>query len=182
MPKTPAKHSVIYNPPALDSWVQQSGLGEIFDEFLNVTEGPADGRALVTICEYIQRTIKEHGFWSQIEPFNRWVFFIDEVLKNSANLQQNVGAHVYPERQEDEHGEPINLFRGKIKDFPISAMLSDEHQDPKLRVQYGSLHLHVVLARWVEAEKKSLKLEKAGAGKQLTLLEVLELGAITTTG
>jgi hypothetical protein len=175
MPKTPAKQPALYNPLALDDWIAQSGLKDIFDEFMTVTEGPADGRCLITVCEHIQRTIKGLGFWSAIEPFNRWVFFIDEVVKNSTNLQRNVGAHLYPEPKKDKNGDPINLFRGKIKDYPLFAMLSDEYRDSNLRVQYGSLQLHVVLGRWVEAEKKANKLKTAEAGKQLTPIEVLKI-------
>ena len=176
MPNAQAVPRATRKLTALNYWARQSGLDGILDEFLIVTEGPANGRCLITNCEHIQRTINELGFWSGIEPFNRWILFIDEVLKNSAFLQQNVGSHLYPERRENEYGEAINSFRGKIQDYPISAMLSDEHQYPRLRVQYGSLHLHVILARWLEAGKTALKIEKSGAGKQITPIEVLKFG------
>ena len=176
MPKTPAKQSVLYNPPALDDWAVNSGVKDILDEFLTVTQGPPDGRCLITVCELIQCTIKNLAFWSKIEPFKSWVPFIDQVVKDSAQLQQKVGAHLYPPPRKNRTGDPINLLHGKITDYPIFAMLTDKHQDPSQRARYGSLQLHVVLARWLEAEKTVLELTKAGAGKQLTLLEVLKLG------
>ena len=175
MPKTPAKHPVTYNPSALDDWARQSGLKDILDEFLIVTEGPADGRCLITVCEHIQSTIAELGFWSDIEPFKQWVLLIDEVVKASAQLQRDVGPHLYPERRNSRSGDSINLLRGKIKDYHIFAMLSDEH--PKLQVQYGSLQLHVVLARWLKAENKALEFKNAGVGKHLTPIEVLKFGS-----
>jgi len=178
MPKAPPAPPTIYNPAALKDWIKNSQFEDIFEEFSTVTEGPDDGRCLITICESMQRTIKALGFWSAIEPFNRWIFFIDEVLKNSAILQQNVGTHLYPSRQVNKQGDPINLFRGQIQEFPIPAMLSDEHWDPRLRVLYGSLHFHVLLARWIEAEQRSLELQKAGAGMQLTPIEVLKFGRV----
>jgi hypothetical protein len=169
MPKIPAKQPPIYNPPALDDWIKQSDLEEILDEFLIVTEGPEDGRCLVTVCERIQLTIAELGFWSEIEPFKRWVLLVNRVRKDSAQLQRDVGAHLYPEPHKNQSGEVINLLRGKIKDYPIFSMLSDEHEEPKLRVQYGSLQLHVIHARWLEAKK-------VASAEKLTPLEVLKVG------
>jgi hypothetical protein len=169
MPKTPAKQPAIYNPAVLDDWIAQSGLKEVFDEFLTVTEGPADGRCLITVCEHIQRTITEIGFWSEIEPFKNWIRLADKVVNESAQLQQDVGAHLHPELRKNRSGEDINLLRGRIKDSPIFAMLSDEHQDSKLRVLYGSLQLHVIHGRWIEAQNV------ASVGT-LTPLEVLKMG------
>ncbi len=176
MPKTPAKHPVTYNPPAHDDWAQRSGLKDILDEFLTVTEGPADGRCLITVCELIQRTIEKNGFWSEIEPFKSWVPFVNRVIRDAPQLLKDVGPHLYPPPRKNRKGDGINLLRGKITDYRIFAMLTDEHQDPKLQRQYGSLQLHVVLARWLEAEKKVLELKKAGVGKQLTPIEMLKLG------
>lgn len=176
MPKSPVKPPVKYNPPALDDWVQQSGLKNIFDEFLTVTEGPADGRCLIRVCEHIQSTIAGCAFWSAIEPFKSWVRFVNQVVRDSAQLQQDVGAHLYPQPRTNRSGDSINLLRGNITDYRIFAMLTDKHRDPKQRTRYGSLQLHVVLARWVEAEKKTIELRKAGEGKQLTPIEVLKLG------
>lgn len=51
-------------------------------------------------------------------------------------------------------------------------MLSDEHQDPKMQVRYGSLQLHVILARWLGA--------KMVAGREkLTPIEILKIRRVS---
>lgn len=172
MPNALAPPRATQKEIALKYWARRSGLDGVLDEFLTVTQGPADGRCLITVCEHVQRTLGNFEFWSAIDPFQRWVPLVDMVVRDSALLQQKVGAHLYPIPRKNRKGDPINFLRGKITEYPIFAMLTDEHQGQPAR--YGSLQLHVVLARWLEAERKVRELKKAG--KQLTLLEVLKLG------
>jgi hypothetical protein len=171
MPKTPAKQSVIYNPIALNDWAKNSGFDNILDEFLAVNEGPADGKCLIRVCELMKSTIANSSFWREIEPFKSWVPFLDQVKEDSAQLQRDVGAHLYPPIPTTTAGS--GLLHGKITDSQIFAMLLNVHVDPKLRVEYGCLQMHVILSRWRDAKRQSRKLRKAGS--QLTPVEVLKL-------
>ena len=130
------------NPSALDTWIAQRGLQDIYHNFLIVTEGPEDGKCLILVCERIKRTLDKLSFWSGIEPFKDWPQLVNEVVAQAAWLEKNVGVHMRLDRPQPRAGVysyEKNPMYGEINKYPIYAMLCDQHEQNSdlLRLEYS---------------------------------------------
>lgn len=134
----------------------------------------ASSLALLYVAEHLNRLFAESSaaFWPEVEPFQQWDALAQLIVDNRDDLLQKIGVHLRPAPKNIMvNGEPVpaNPMHGRIGDHPLFAMLCADHKIkiPRRRVEYGSLQMQILHARWLEAEKVA---DQSG----ITPLEILQ--------
>jgi hypothetical protein len=143
---------------ALTNLLGTRGLQSTYDRFLALCEGPQDGLALLYVAEHLNRLFAESSaaFWPEVEPFQQWDALAQLIVDNGDDLLQKIGIHLRPAPKNNMvNGGPVpaSPIYGRIGNHPLFAMLCADHEIPRRRVEYGSLQMQILHARWLEAEK-----------------------------
>jgi hypothetical protein len=92
-------------------------------------------------------------------PFLGWKDLAEQVNAHAATLEQQ-HPHLKPPpklRSDKRQNQKVRLnpMYDYIDKHPLWAMLCPTHEDPKLRTHYAHLQMHILYARWREAEHKA---------------------------
>ncbi len=142
---------------ALYTLLNQTGLESTFEKFLAVTEGPSNGRCLIPVCIRLHELFEKMPFWKDVDPFQGWDRLVDVVLDNRRELER-ASDHFCPK---PPTGKTVkgprsrNPMYGWIEQHPLYAMLCADQRMDARRLDYGSLRLQILHARWREARREA---------------------------
>jgi hypothetical protein len=141
-------------------------LDEVFLRFCDLTGATPDLRCLIPVAANLHIYFKlENNLWRSTRCFARWPELVEFIVQNANEIQRLIGDYVFPQQPVTRHAsnqQPRNPMYGEITQYPIFAMLCDQHARPDLRRDYAALQMQFLYAQWLEREVAKRQLKNSG--------------------
>lgn len=170
---------------ALTTRIHAPDLAQAIDSLLLLSGGPADLRCLLYVAKTLGHAFAGGARWTQHKPFSGWRPLAELLNANASALEGRFPSlKPPPPSRTDEQGKTVilNPMYGYIDKHPLWAMLCATHEDPNLRTDYALLQMHILYARWREANHKADEQKRTitdilnAAGRDRQMRVIVDLG------